>query len=467
MPSNKRPKDNKSTSEAYSTPNNETDMAEGTGNNVTLKELTRALGELRVALAEDLKATIAELDTKIESTIRTVASQGQSIVDLEKASEFNAGRIYELEKLCSSLQDSVQRLSVKVVDLEGRSRLIICCHSFKTKDLILREARMRGNLLHKGHPFRVYDDYAPDVAKHRGGYRDVMTKLYKLHLRPALLFPARLRITPPSGEKIWLSSVLDAEKFIREHTPIPRTEMAGIFPQDPALPIGSTLTATCSVSPDLGLHASSLFWSLNGHRLPSSSYSVLSPTALSVTLPGLPASRQRSGDNLVCHNHGGHVLAGSCLYIGMPPVKPVNLTCWSRNTKDLTCRWAPGGQGETFIKTKYTLKYKLSVCVCVVIPVCSMQVRCNPVGIYGSRRAGIWSEWSHPTAASTPHSERVLSGSCDSKSALRRELKQFFGWVRNHAYGCGGMSIKLYDQWRVWMQKRHKTHNQVLQGDKS
>ncbi|CDQ65045.1 unnamed protein product [Oncorhynchus mykiss] len=162
---------------------------------------------LRVAIAEDLNTTIAELDTKIESIIRTVASHGQSIVDLEKASEFNAGRIGELEKLCTSLQDSVQRLSVKVVDLEGRSRrnnlcvvglaegveagshptdfftkqlkdamgsdvlasdpqldrahrslvpvpgqgqrprpVIICCHSFKTKDLILREAQMRGNL---------------------------------------------------------------------------------------------------------------------------------------------------------------------------------------------------------------------------------------------------------------------------------------------------------------------------------
>ncbi|KAJ8003731.1 hypothetical protein DPEC_G00151400 [Dallia pectoralis] len=371
------------------------------------------------------------------------------------------------------------------------------------------------------------------------------------------------------------------------------SQTAAIYPQDPALTIGSTLTATCSVSPDLGLHASSLFWSLNGRRLPSSSYSVLSPTALSVTLPGLPASRQRSGDNLVCHNHGGHVLAGSCLYVGMPPVKPVNLTCWSRNTKDLTCRWAPGGQGEIFIRTKYTLKYKFrwygrerecedysatqpyscyipgdlalftpyeiwveatnqlgsatsdiitldildvvttdppsGVCVSRVGDlddhltvrwesppalkdflfqakyqiryrledssdwkvmddvgnqtscrlaglrpgtVYFVQVRCNPVGIYGSRRAGIWSEWSHPTAASTPHSERVLSGSCDSKSGdsnstLRRELKQFFGWVRKHAYGCSGMSIKLYDQWRVWMQKSHKTRNQVLQGDKS
>lgn len=31
-----------------------------------------------------------------------------------------------------------------------------------------------------------------------------------------------------------------------------------------------------------------------------------------------------------------------------------------------------------------------------------VQVRCNPVGIYGSRKAGIWSNWSHPAAASTP-----------------------------------------------------------------
>ena len=107
---------------ASSLPHNETAIAEGTCNNVKLSELTLALGELRVAIAEDFKAAIAKLDAKIMNANRTVASQGQSIVDVEKAAEFNAGRLDELEKLWTSFQESVQRLSVKVVDLEGRSR---------------------------------------------------------------------------------------------------------------------------------------------------------------------------------------------------------------------------------------------------------------------------------------------------------------------------------------------------------
>ncbi|XP_034530115.1 cytokine receptor-like factor 1b isoform X2 [Notolabrus celidotus] len=366
------------------------------------------------------------------------------------------------------------------------------------------------------------------------------------------------------------------------------THVAVISPQDPVLKIGSSLTATCTLSPELGLHAGSLYWTLNGLILSSSTYSVLSPDTLSVTLHNLNGSQQQSGDNLVCHGAGGHVLAGSCLYVGMPPEKPVNITCWSRNTKDLSCKWSPGSWGETHIRTTYTLKYKLrwygkemecetygtgkqryscyvprnlalftpyeiwveaanqlGSITSDIIPldildvvttdppvnvqvsrvgklddqltvrwassrelkdilfqakyqiryrlensaewkvvddagnqtscrlaglrpgtVYFVQVRCNPVGIYGSRKAGIWSDWSHPAAASTPNSQRLQSGSCDSKpseqnSTLRRELKQFFGWVRKHAYGCSGMSIKLYDQWRVWLQKTDRTRNQV------
>lgn len=43
---------------------------------------------------------------------------------------------------------------------------------------------------------------------------------------------------------------------------------------------------------------------------------------------------------------------------------------------------------------------------------------------------------------------------------MRRELKQFLGWLKKHAY-CSNLSFRLYDQWRAWMQKSHKTRNQV------
>ncbi|XP_062311385.1 cytokine receptor-like factor 1 isoform X1 [Osmerus eperlanus] len=368
------------------------------------------------------------------------------------------------------------------------------------------------------------------------------------------------------------------------------TQVAVISPQDAALLVGSSLNATCTIPPELGLQAGSLYWSLNGRRLPGSSRAVLGPSILGLSLAALPGSRQPSGDNLVCHGPDGRLLAGSCLYVGLPPEKPVNLTCWSRNTKDLSCKWAPGGQGENYIRTTYTLKYKLrwygrekqcedtrgqlyscyipgdlalftpydiwvqaanqlgsatsDVITLDILDVVTtdppgrvevsrvgeledqlavnwdsppalkdflfqakyqiryrledsqdwkvvedvgnqtacrlaglrpatvyfVQVRCNPVGVFGSRRPGIWSDWSHATAASTPHSERRQGGSCDPKSeqnsTLRRELKQFIGWVRKHSYGCSHMSIKLYDQWRVWLQKTHKTPNQI-QGDNS
>ncbi|KAM6041834.1 cytokine receptor-like factor 1 isoform 2-T2 [Chlamydotis macqueenii] len=458
---------------------------------------------------------------------------------------------------------------------------------------------------------------------------------------------------------------------------------AVISPQDPTLLIGSSLVATCTVSPESRLRAEDLYWTLNGRRLPAASYAALGPATLSVALARLNGSKQQSGDNLVCHSRDGGILAGSCLYVGLPPEKPVNITCWSKNMKDLTCKWAPGTEGETFLHTNYTLKYKLrwygrdntcqeyhtagpyschipkdlalftpyeiwveasnrlGVAVSDVVmldildvvttdppldvhvsrvgdledqlsvrwssppalkdflfqakyqiqyrvedssewkvvddvgnqtscrlaglrpgTVYFVQVRCNPFGIYGSKKAGIWSDWSNPTAASTPRSgerrrgpsgitgraggggaaglprlcahgtllggpspprarhldflqrsqrgarlsqqeakkkplafpspaviygvvamgglsrappplvptERAAGG-CDPKggeqnTTLRRELKQFFGWVKKHAYGCSNLGIKLYDQWRVWLQKSHKTRNQVLPGDK-
>lgn len=96
----------------------------------------------------------------------------------------------------------------------------------------------------------------------------------------------------------------------------PHPDVAVISPQDPVLRIGSTLTATCTLRPESGLHSSTLYWTLNGMRLSISTYSVMSSDVLSVTLHNLNGSQQQSGDNLVCHGADGHVLAGSCLYVG-------------------------------------------------------------------------------------------------------------------------------------------------------
>jgi len=93
-------------------------------------------------------------------------------------------------------------------------------------------------------------------------------------------------------------------------------DVAVISPQDPVLRIGSSLTATCTLSSDLSLHASTLYWTLNGARLSRSTYSVVSSSVLSVTLHSLNGSWQQSGDNLVCHGADGSILAGSCLYVG-------------------------------------------------------------------------------------------------------------------------------------------------------
>lgn len=67
-------------------------------------------------------------------------------------------------------------------------------------------------------------------------------------------------------------------------------------------------------------------------------------------------------------------------------------------------------------------------------------------------------------------SDWLQQSSCDPppgelNSTLRRELKQFLGWVRKQASGCSSMSIKLYDQWRAWLQKTGRARSQVGEQD--
>ncbi|CAM9768700.1 unnamed protein product [Bubo scandiacus] len=373
---------------------------------------------------------------------------------------------------------------------------------------------------------------------------------------------------------------------------------AVISPQDPTLLIGSSLVATCTVSPDFHLRAEDLYWTLNGRRLPAASYAALGPTTLSVALARLNGSKQQSGGQpgvsqqrrrhlgrllplrwttprktsqhhlLVQKHEGPHLQVGAGdrrgdfpahqlhpqvqaqvvrprqhvpgvshgralllphpqgpgplhalrdlgggvqpagggrlrrRHVGHPrrgpcpvpavttdPPPDVHVSRVGDLEDQLSVRWSsPPALKDFLFQAKYQIQYRVedssewkvvddvgnqtSCRLAGLRPgtVYFVQVRCNPFGIYGSKKAGIWSDWSNPTAASTPRSERAAGG-CDPKggeqnTTLRRELKQFFGWVKKHAYGCSNLGIKLYDQWRVWLQKSHKTRNQVLPGDK-
>ena len=124
-----------------------------------------------------------------------------------------------------------------------------------------------------------------------------------------------------------LSSVCNFYSFFFFTTPFvsPAADPAVISPQDPTLLIGSSLVATCTVSPDFHLKAEDLYWTLNGRRLPAASYAALGPTTLSVALAHLNGSKQQSGDNLVCHSRDGGILAGSCLYVGRRSAAPARL----------------------------------------------------------------------------------------------------------------------------------------------
>ncbi|KAL7992968.1 hypothetical protein Chor_017224, partial [Crotalus horridus] len=271
-----------------------------------------------------------------------------------------------------------------------------------------------------------------------------------------------------------------------------------IAPQDATLHIGASFIANCSVTSNSGLKAEDLYWTLNGRKLPAETYKVLGATTLSVTLSQMNGSRQQSGDNLVCHSkEGGSILAGSCIYVG-PLFTPYEIWVEASNrlgmavsdvvmldivdvvTTDppsdvhvsrvgdledqLSVRWsAPPALKDFLFQAKYQIQYRVedssewkvvdnvsnqtSCRLAGLRPgtVYFVQVRCNPVGIYGSKKAG-----------RTP-------GVCEPKNGehnntLRRELKQFFGWMRKHGT-CANLSIKMsypvtncsLDGWWNWV----------------
>lgn len=241
---------------------------------LTLEAITTLLEEHRAALATEFKTSFSQLNSKLDQMQLAVEDHGQRVSSIELVLEDLSQRVIDLEDSCSTLRDDNTRLKAKVADLESRSRrqnirilglpesiesgspteffskllcellgnntlpsppeidrahrslapkpspgqrprpVILRLHRYQTKDLIIREARRRGRLEYHGQPVRIVEDYSPEVLSQRATYGGVMAELYKLGLKPALLYPARLRVTLASGIRKWISSVDEAQKYI-------------------------------------------------------------------------------------------------------------------------------------------------------------------------------------------------------------------------------------------------------------
>lgn len=252
----------------------EKDKELSSASSITMADISALLEEHREGLSSDFKSSFESLASTLDSINSTVADHGQCIGSLETNATLVDQRLQQLEKTCSDLQKDNEQLKLKVSDLEGRSRrqnvriiglpesiegprptkffsklladvfgtdvlasppeldrahrslapkpapggkprpVILRFHRFQVKDLVICEARKRGTLYYKSHPIRLFDDYSPDVLKQCAEYRGPMAELYKRGYKPALLYPARLRITLPNGEKSWIQSASSAVKFV-------------------------------------------------------------------------------------------------------------------------------------------------------------------------------------------------------------------------------------------------------------
>ena len=243
--------------------------------NVTLAELSSLLDEHRKTISADFKSSFEALTKTLDGLHSSITNHGEWISSLEDNSNEVEDRLQQIENACSTLQQDNALLKSKLADLEGRSRrqniriiglpeslegsrptaffsqllvdvfgaevlssppeldhahrslapkpttgdkprpVIIRLHRFQVKDLLIREARRRGDLFYKEHKIRFYEDYSSNMLKQRAEYRSSMAELYKRGYKPALLYPAKLCVTLSNGEKTWIQSVSEADKFVQ------------------------------------------------------------------------------------------------------------------------------------------------------------------------------------------------------------------------------------------------------------
>lgn len=91
--------------------------------------------------------------------------------------------------------------------------VIIRLHKFQQMEKIIRETRLkRGKLYYRGTPIAVFEDSAPKVLEQC--YKEVLSELYNLGLKLALLFLPRLIIVTKERNRRKFASVAEAKDYI-------------------------------------------------------------------------------------------------------------------------------------------------------------------------------------------------------------------------------------------------------------
>ena len=176
-----------------------------------LAEMEREIGDLRSG-ARATKEANAKLELAVEDLICRNKRQNLRLVNIPEQAEGSNPAVFVKTMLMDLLgEDPEVRSPDLILDRAHRSlgprreggpprAFIVRFHEYSHKELVLKWAKKKGNIDYRGFRFRIYEDYAPSLAKKRAVFNRVKAMLHKdKEVTFGMLYPARLRITMTRG----------------------------------------------------------------------------------------------------------------------------------------------------------------------------------------------------------------------------------------------------------------------------
>lgn len=110
--------------------------------------------------------------------------------------------------------DRAHRLGRQPSGEDARPRVMIArIHHFQTKEKILQLARQQFPLRYQGRPIHIFPDLPAEIMKQRQAFNDVRKHLREAGVRSGFIYPARLRVTHGTTDKVF-SSPEETEVYI-------------------------------------------------------------------------------------------------------------------------------------------------------------------------------------------------------------------------------------------------------------